>query len=259
MCLLYLDDSGSAANPTEDYVVLGGVSVYEAQVHHLTTRLDALAQELFPDLPPTSVEFHASVVFSGRQAPWNRLRSKEERIHVIRQVLDLFAESYDSARAFAMAIHKASFPNHDYMHTAFEDLCSRFDLYLNRQQANGRDRDRGLLVLDKSSYETSLQRLAHDFRLQGTRWRILRNIVEVPLFVESHASRLIQMADHVAYAVFRRYNAGDTSYLDRIINKFDAYEGVIHGLVHKQSVDPACKCPACLSRALQGSTVTPSQ
>ncbi|GAG28924.1 unnamed protein product, partial [marine sediment metagenome] len=33
MHLLYLDDSGSTGNPNEEYLVLGGVSVYEAQPH----------------------------------------------------------------------------------------------------------------------------------------------------------------------------------------------------------------------------------
>jgi hypothetical protein len=32
MYLLYLDDAGSAGNATEEYFVLGGVCVYEAQV-----------------------------------------------------------------------------------------------------------------------------------------------------------------------------------------------------------------------------------
>ena len=33
MHLLYLDDSGSAGNQNEEYFVLGGLSVFEAQAH----------------------------------------------------------------------------------------------------------------------------------------------------------------------------------------------------------------------------------
>jgi hypothetical protein len=40
------------------------------------------------------------------------------------------------------------------------------------------------------------------------------------------------LADLVAYAVFRRYERGDTRLLDKIISKFDTDGGVIHGLVH---------------------------
>lgn len=43
MHLLYLDDSGSAGNPTEEYLVLGGVSVFEAQADWITLELDKLA------------------------------------------------------------------------------------------------------------------------------------------------------------------------------------------------------------------------
>lgn len=43
MHLLYLDDAGSAKNPNERYLVLGGVAVYEAQAHWVTRELDKLA------------------------------------------------------------------------------------------------------------------------------------------------------------------------------------------------------------------------
>jgi hypothetical protein len=247
MHLLYLDDAGSAANPDEDYLVLGGVSVFEAQANYITSQLDALAQTLSPE-DPESVEFHASEIFAGRQRPWDKM-AKDERRGVIKQVLRILAGAYDSARAFACAIHKLSFPGRDPMELAFEDLCSRFDLYLQRLSASG-DRQKGLIILDESSYETSLQRLAKDFRSIGTRWRVIRNLADIPMFVNSRASRVVQLADHVAYAVFRRYQASDTSYFDIIGPKFDAVDGRIHGLSHKQSGDPGCMCPACLSRRL---------
>ena len=138
------------------------------------------------------------------------------------------------------------------METAFEDLISRFDMQMARLYHSGNEQ-RGLLILDESSYETSLQSLAHRFRSTGTRWQNrLRNIPEVPLFVDSRASRLIQLADHVAYAVFRRYERSDTEYFDIIVNKFNSEEGKLHGLAHKQTVDQNCMCPACMSRRLVG-------
>ncbi|MCY4353337.1 MAG: IS1595 family transposase [Truepera sp.] len=45
MHLLYLDDAGSASNSNEQYLVLGGVSVYEAQSHWITRELDRLAED----------------------------------------------------------------------------------------------------------------------------------------------------------------------------------------------------------------------
>lgn len=137
------------------------------------------------------------------------------------------------------------------MEIAFEELCSRFDLQLKRIFAVEKNPQRGLIVLDESSYETSLQNLAHNFRQIGTHGGTIANLAEVPLFVDSRASRLVQLADHVAYAVFRRYEAKDTTFLDIILNKFDSGNGKLHGLIHKQNRETSCMCPACMSRNIQ--------
>ncbi len=247
MHILYLDDSGSAANKNEDYLVLGGLSIYEAQAHHFTIELDKLALTLNPT-DPHSVEFHASDIFSGRAEPWKSL-PKEERIGVIKEVLKILASSYDSARVFACAVRKADYPTRDPMEMAFEDLCSRFDMFLKRLHANG-DRQRGLIILDESSYETSLQTLARNFRVMGTRFGVIRNLADTPVFIDSKASRLVQLADHVAYAVFRRYQAADTSYFDIIFHRFDSVDGRLHGLCHRHLQAINCMCPGCMSRRL---------
>lgn len=245
MHLLYLDDSGSAGNVDEQYLVLGGLSVYEAQVHFLTQELDNLASTIDAG-NPQAVEFRASEIFSRRAIPWSGM-GKQEAQGVIKAVLEIVRKSYKTANAFSCAIHKASFPGRDPVEMAFEDLCSRFDRYLVRIRSGG-ERQRGILILDESASETSLQKMAREFRTLGTRWGVIRTIAETPLFVDSQASRLVQLADHIAYAVFRRYNASDTTYFDIIASRFYASDGIIHGLAHKQTFDPACTCPACLSR-----------
>lgn len=228
-------------------MVLGGVSVFERQVHWLSQELEKLAASISPQ-HPDSIEFHASEIFSGRRPPWNSM-PKEQRREIIREILKILSRSHESTRAFACAIHKPSFSASDPVELAFEELCSRFDLQLKRLHAEG-NTQRGLIILDKSSYETSLQKLAQGFRSLGTRWGLLVNLADVPLFVDSRASRIVQIADHVAYAVFRRYESGDTTYLDLILSKFDSENGRLHGLIHKQATQPSCMCPACMSRKL---------
>ncbi|MBI1900529.1 MAG: DUF3800 domain-containing protein [Planctomycetia bacterium] len=76
--LLYLDDSGSAKNPTEDYLVLGGICLLENQVDHFTQELDQIARRLNPN-DPDPVEFHASDIWSGREPPWSQLKDREQR------------------------------------------------------------------------------------------------------------------------------------------------------------------------------------
>jgi len=247
MHILYLDDSGSVNNPDENYFVLGGVCVPEKSLRWLSYQLEQLAASI-DKTNPRSVEFHASEIFSGRRAPWNRFTNRPDRISILKSVLCVLDDAHSDIVTFACAVHKASFPGRDPVHLAYEDISSRFDIYLRRMSTE-RDQQRGLIVFDKSTYETSLQDLTRDFRQQGNRWgSFLRNISEVPFFVDSTASRITQLADHIAYAVFRRYNASDLTYYDCIESRFDSDGGIIHGLVHMQTYKQNCTCPACLTR-----------
>jgi hypothetical protein len=247
MYLLYLDDGGSPGNAKEEYFVLGGICVYEPQVDWFNRELDKLATA-YNAANPEDIEFHASTIFSRREEPWKKM-SQDEARGMLKAVLNVVRNSYDTARVFACAIEKKAFPGQDPVEMAFEDLCQRFDMFLARQRTVG-DRDRGLVILDRTTRETSIQKLSREFRKTGTRWGSLKNIADTPFFVDSRASRLVQLADHIAYAVFRRYNAGDTQYFDIIASRFHESDGVIHGLSHKHHGGATCACPACLSRRL---------
>ena len=123
MHLLYLDDSGSSGNTKEEYLVLGGVSVNEAQIHWITTELDTLA-ERFDAANPYGVEFHASEIFARRTHPWKG-RTKGDAREIIKSVLRVLEEAYQSARAFACVVHKGSFLGKDPMEIAFGDLYTK--------------------------------------------------------------------------------------------------------------------------------------
>ena len=98
-------------------------------------------------------------------------------------------------RAFAVAVDKQAVSPDDPVERAFEEICNRFNLYLTRLHNREGNQPRGLIVMDKSHYEDTLQGLARRFREQGARWGNLRNLAEVRLFVDSAASRLIQITD----------------------------------------------------------------
>lgn len=245
MYSLYLDDSGSVANQHEEYFVLAGFCVFENNVYYLRKYLDDLATEINPT-NPNEIEFHASEIYAGKDEPWKSM-SKQDRLTIIKRVLRAFNSAYNT-HIFACAIHKKCFPTKDPVEMAFEDLCSRFEMFLDRlyHERGKEESQRGIIVLDKTSYETSLQKLAIEFRQIGTKWRTLNNIIEVPMFIDSKASRLTQLADHVAYSIFRRYEAGDINYYNLIEGRFDSSEGKIHGLAHKQYYKTDCTCPGCL-------------
>lgn len=256
MYLLYLDDSGSPLNHQEDYFVLGGICVPERTVRWFSRELDLLAEQICPNAPE-QVEFHAAEIFSGSTFPWTNFSEKTQRIEIIKSVLNVIQHAFEETVIFACAIHKASFPNDDPVLLAFEDIAGRFDFFITRKSGESQNEhnQKGIIIVDKTSYESGLQRFSSDIRRNGNRWgRQNRNICEVPMFVDSKASRLIQMADHISYATFRRYNAGDLNYFNCIQNRFDRDGMNIHGLVHKQSPELSrnCTCPACLTRRNRG-------
>ena len=247
MYILYLDGSGSVKNPNERHFVLAGVAVFERQIYHLISKTDAFVGSL--DLGDAhDVELHGSVMANGSKLPWKG-RSRQIRLDIIERGLDLLKDAHWSVRAFAVVVDKRAESPNDPVEYAFEEICNRFNLFLTRLWRNG-DQQRGLVVMDESHYEETLQGLARNFREGGTRWGALRNLAEVPLFVDSGASRLIQIADLLAWAVWRRYEYGNTRYFDQIVGRFDKEGGVVHGLVHRRLTGEECHCPACLSRSL---------
>ncbi|MHC5829162.1 MAG: DUF3800 domain-containing protein, partial [Nostoc sp.] len=116
------------------------------------------------------------------------------------------------------------------MGALFPPCCtSRFDRYLIRQHKND-NTQRGIIIFDKSTYETTIQSLATDFRTIGYSWGVIRNFSEVPLFLDSKASTLIQLADLLAYAIFRHFEKGDSRFFSIIQSRFDSEGGIVHGL-----------------------------
>jgi len=117
---------------------------------------------------------------------------------------------------------------------------------------HGGDLHRCVVIADDSRLERSLQRWMLQWRKQGTSTgtaiRPLSAYAEAPLFVDSKASRLVQLADFVAHWVHRAYEVGDDSVLRKLLPGFDQEDGRIHGLVHLVHGYRTCDCPACESR-----------
>lgn len=245
MYILYVDDAGSVGNHEERYFVLGGIALFERHIEHLEYALEGVAAGT--GLPePTTPEFHGNQILPGTKR-WRAVRGVEARRRLIAEALDATAALQGKWALFGAVIHKAAVSPRDPAEYAFEQLCSRFDQFLARTKRDGQSQ-RGLIVLDRSTRETRLQELATTFRREGHSWGRLRNIVDVPFFVDSAATRAIQYADLVTYALWRKFEKGDGMFFDRIRPKFDAHGGVVHGLVHERWADAACDCPYCLSR-----------
>jgi hypothetical protein len=230
MYLLYADESGTTKDPNQQYFVLAGFCVFECQGYWISENLDRIAERFNP-ADPTSVELHGSPMLNG-SGFWRR-QLRTDREQAIQDALEAFMHSHPNNRIFASVIRKVSISPQDPVEFAFEQLASRFDHYLKRLHKNG-DTQRGLIVFDKSTYETTLQTLATDFRAVGYTWDVIRNLAEVPLFLDSRASRLIQLADLIAFAIFRHYERGDSRFYSIIQSRFDSEGGIVHGLYEKK-------------------------
>jgi len=251
MFILYIDGSGSVGNSAERHFILAGLAVFERQIFHLIRDLDAVVDS-FGLGPADQIEVHGSPMYQGRDNPWHSV-PRQHREKFMQQILSVLSNASQSVRAFGVAVEKQAIAPDDPVTYAFEEICNRFNLYLARRfmSRGGREEDkqRGLVVMDESHYEQPLQALARSFRVTGTRWGQLRNMAEVPLFVDSRASRLVQLADLIAFALWRRYEHEDGRFFNPIVQRFDADGGVIHGLVHRRDRSKPCYCPACMSRS----------
>jgi hypothetical protein len=82
----------------------------------------------------------------------------------------------------------------------------------------------------------------------------LRHFADVPLFADSRASRLIQAADFVAWALNRHYAQNDPQWLRRIAPHFNHDGDAMHGLIHisRDFATGSCTCPPCQNRLQRG-------
>lgn len=226
MHILYADESGNPRDKSQRHFVLAGVSVFERQTHWIAKNLDAIAARFNP-AEPQEVELHGSPMLKGRGRIWGRLPT-DVRVRTIKDALGVLMNSHSSTRIFAMVVdtEQSEEPPVKY---AFLQLASRFDRYLQRLDQRG-DKQQGIILFDKSGHEYAIQSLTSVYRNKGHRWGKIRYLAEIPAFIDSRASRLIQLADLVAYAIGRKVNHNDSRFADIIMSRFDHDGGKMHGL-----------------------------
>ncbi len=248
MYLLDLDESGS---DDSDYFVVGGLAVYEQDAWPLALAASRLSAALPGEA--RDAEFHASPMRRGGGV-WRNV-SQARRRRLIEEIARLLTDGVPTLERrpvlFATAIHRASFPHLSPQERAYEEFFARCNGFLGRLASAG-DRHRCIAISDKSHLESRLQRLMPAWRTSGAssgaRIGPMQAYAEVPVFVDSEASRLIQLADFVAHWVYRAYEHEDWSVLEILLPAFDQSDGVRHGLVHLTEGYRECDCPACRSR-----------
>jgi hypothetical protein len=141
--------------------------------------------------------------------------------------LTLFAAVIDKVEFVAKYQGKV-----DIYRGGFEGLSTMFNFFLQRKQSQSQRVGRGIVVFDEArpSLSREIRRLLAEFQSGGTRWASLGCVIETAFFFDSRSSRLMQIADFAAYAVYRWHEHGDGNYLKFIYDKFDRHGGKLHGL-----------------------------
>jgi hypothetical protein len=253
MYLLYLDESGSHGGSLA--YILGGIAIHEHDVYHLQQRLDTMLDAKLPaGFAGIDFELHGAEIKSPSNrkhpSPWEQF-DYGFRLDVLRGAYSAIGGYTCMDPEYPFVLFGAVVDRHypDHRQRAYEEVLHRFDEMLGR----GGEHRRGIVVHDESNVEKSIQAWTQRWReVAGRIPGTLGHIVDVPLFADSKASRMIQAADLVTFGLWRYYGlqSPDATWIDSLWPRFDAVKGQMHGVIH---VNPgfrsgSCGCPPCQAR-----------
>lgn len=244
MYIIYLDESGTHAEAR--YFVVAGLAVFERETFFLAQRVDQIQARYFPSATEP-IPFHASALRAPDEqltAPFDQL-TKQERWSLMGDIYEVIADSH--VRLFGIAMEKACIDGDPY-ERGFEEIVNRFDRMLASSYRDRADPQRGLAVIAESSYRENLEILARRIWSQGHRWGAIYNMADIPYFAPAGSTRLLQLADFAANAIYGRYEGGYARDFDHIAARIHQAEGRLHGLVHIAADRRDCYCPACVAR-----------
>lgn|GEM_PF-359415 len=273
MYLLFVDESGTHGGSPA--FVLGGAAIHEDDAHTLQRILDQLVIKHLGRVPLNLDEYElhagelrnakkprASAPASARSSVWATV-PRDQR-------LALLAEAYQEVAGFQSSDPElplvlfgvavdASFRPSDAQvareRFAYEVLLNKFDVMLKNTRIARNRPNRGLVIHDhRVVAERDIQSWTAGWRETAGDVGQLRNLADVPLFADSRATRLLQVADLVSYAVFRRYSpeVGDHAYFDTLLPAFHTENGTLHGCVHYTPSfgQGSCTCTPCEQRLI---------
>ena len=246
MQLLYLDASGDpgwpppAGRSRTRWYVLAGLSLDDEKWNLAHRRADAILDEYFGSRDLLCRELRYSSLISGKH-PYDRL-GETERKHLADATFDLLTEI--DPVLFAAAIDKGAY-REEHGETAISPkiwalrlVAPEFDAYLSRKGATG------MMIMDaeETRKDRELKQLIKEARKRGitlpvaiagnpplTRTK-LPNLIESVIFVDSEDSRLIQLVDFCAHAIWSHYEKGKSSRYLQIQRYFDHADGTARGL-----------------------------
>lgn len=245
MYLFYIDESGDPFGwDKSDNFVLAGAAIHEGQVRRFSEQIDLIQQKYFPMIS-MPIELHASVIRSGKDR--FRRMTIADREKLMTDISNIIKSAhFPNLILFATAIHVSAVRSGPQaLRDCLEDICQRFNTFLVRQ-CNAGYIDKGLLIMDRSGRETRVRELMDEFRKSGTKYGHLGNVIDVPYFADSKHTRMLQLADFIAFAFGRYLNASDRSLFDMICGRIDRSSpgSTSVGFKHIIAGRHACSCAA---------------
>lgn len=226
----------------QKHFVLGGVALHEGQVDGFTKQLDSIQARYLPRLD-VRMAFHATEVRGGKGIFRDIREDKREQL--MEELYQcICAARFPNLIAFATAMHISMVKNADQViHDVFQDVCQRFNTFLVRQFNKGHP-DKGLLIIDQA-HQASYRQLITEFQKTGTQYGYLGNIVDIPYFARRHDTRMLQLADLCANAVFQYYEQNEGKYFNLVLPRFDRRDPGHPPDGLKHMTREACTCVAC--------------
>jgi hypothetical protein len=246
MYLLYADDSGDLSNPATTHFVVAGIAVHEDAIRPFAGHINGTINRFVGKQLGMKVEIHGNPMRFGA-GEWKNV-SETKRLGLARELLKScrewgHKESDSTLHPFVVALDQGF--SLSPTETAYGELLQLFDGFLRASRRGGTPHN-GVLVADRGRYQRALEayvdfaRARRPFPRQQR--RRLHALAETPFFVDSKATRLVQIADILAYAFYRGYSANDWSWAE------DLGPALVDAnpsrLVHF-TADKQCKCLAC--------------
>lgn len=246
MYLLYADESGDLTDPNTQVLVIAGIAAHEDAIRPLAGAINGTMQRFLGRQTADRVELHGSPMRVGA-GEWASIPASKRHglYHDLLRKLGTWGhtDSGSGIEPFAVVMDR----NHSQSptETTYGELLYVFDGWLREGRRAGNPHN-GVLIADRSRYERTLQawvEVARAFKSRPAQDpRRLYALAEMPFFVDSRLTRLMQLADLLAHALYRGYNAGDWNWANSALPALTDAEPF--RLVHFTG-DARCACVAC--------------
>lgn len=222
MHLLYIDDSGDdgrSASSTSHFV-LGGLTIQDWNWHPVVKRIDEITAQ-YLGATAGRTELHAYDMLAGKRA--FRHVPPDVREGLFKAVLEEVGRKESRLSLFLVVVHKDSLPiTRSVRVVATLQLYQRFNSYLTRTGAYGqKTQERGMLICDEHTSRQQVQSLVAAIHSAGVPKQLTDNLIETAFFVESHQSRVLQLADLVCHAAYRFVTVRDDRFFPLVERKID--------------------------------------